>query len=158
MFAKCLKAFDLAGPLGPRTISVKRGQKLAISELSEQRLEFEIVGSTEALALRMAGCITTEYKDHIQLYDCHLTDKYLAADAACNEVAAAWGIHFNRYRITFCPTDPDVYDSKYVNPHWTIKDRSTKQEVSVPADLLLEAFKDSMLWAAQGNLDAGSSL
>ena len=154
MLAKVLKAFHLAGPLGPRTISVKVGQRLEISNLCPKSLDFTVVSEFQ-LWNGLCGCITTEYKDHIQLYDCHLTDKYLAEDAACNEVAAAWGIHFDRYRITFSPTDPEVYDSNCVNPHWTIKDRSTKQEVSVPADLLLEAFKDSMLWAANGNLVAG---
>ncbi len=133
MFAKVLKAFNLAGPLGPRHISVKVGQRLEISNLCPKSLDFTVVDSTDGLC----GCITTEHKDHIQLYDCHLTDKYLAADAACNEVASAWGVPFDRYRITFSPTDPDLYESDCVDPHWTIKDRSTKQEVSIPAALLL---------------------
>jgi len=121
----------------------------------------------------MAGCITTEYKDHIQLDPVHLTPGYLAENVIPETVASAWGIPFEptrpedlprheRYDISFPPVHPDkMYDlddpDPTPDPHWTIKDRTTGQEVSIPADLLLDAFKDAMLWAASGNIAAGSS-
>ena len=102
MFAKVLKAFRLAGPLAfGDHISVTADYHLEISNLCPQSLDFTVVGyetiygERQWVRTKYAGCITTEYKDHIQLDPCHLTSPFMDGDKYDPErVAAAWGIPY----------------------------------------------------------------
>ena len=76
MFAKVLKSFNLAGPLGPRHISVKAGDHLRISKLSPKSLDFSVVGKSLGDSDALCAALTPDYKDYIQLCgeDCEAAD------------------------------------------------------------------------------------